>query len=117
MNEEGEEGEGEYPEEIAEENDDQGDWLLNVSSIIYLMEIDVSFVSKLGTLLCCIMIFIFAIWDAVYCSLYGIEVLSTIMADINLLYFISKIRVVNVFLFMGETRRKIVMEKFYLICN
>jgi len=25
LNEEGEDGEGEYPEEIAEENDDQGD--------------------------------------------------------------------------------------------
>lgn len=33
-----EEGEGEYPEEIAEENDDQNDWNLSVSFITILFE-------------------------------------------------------------------------------
>jgi hypothetical protein len=96
LNEEGEDGEGEYPEEIAEENDDQGDWLLNVSSITYhhnfafyiinLMEIDVNFASKIATLLCCLMIYIFTIWDTVYCSVNRIQVVGTIMTNINLLY-------------------------------
>ncbi|CAD8174914.1 unnamed protein product [Paramecium octaurelia] len=74
------------------------------------MEIDVSFVSKLATLLNFILILIFCIWSTVYCIEQDFYKINSIMTNINLM-------TMNFLLLLGETKRLVIVEKFYFASN
>ncbi|CAD8070987.1 unnamed protein product [Paramecium primaurelia] len=74
------------------------------------MEIDVSFVSKLATLLDFILILIFCIWSIIYCIEQDFYIINSIMTNFNLM-------IMNFLLLLGETKRQVMMEKFYFACN
>ncbi|CAD8091805.1 unnamed protein product [Paramecium sonneborni] len=74
------------------------------------MEIDVSFVSKLATMLDFILILIFCIWSIIYCIEQEIYKLNSIMTNINLI-------TMSFLLLLGETKKSIMVEQFYFACN
>ncbi|CAD8131457.1 unnamed protein product [Paramecium pentaurelia] len=74
------------------------------------MEIDVGFVSKLATMLDFILILIFCIWSIIHCLKQEIYNLNSIMTNINLM-------IMDVLLLLGETKRLVMVEKFYFACN
>lgn len=49
------------------------------------MEIDVSFVSKLATLICFVLILAYSIWDTAYSIRNSIHIGNTITTNINLM--------------------------------
>ncbi|CAD8166818.1 unnamed protein product [Paramecium octaurelia] len=74
------------------------------------MEIDVGFVSKLATMLDFILILIFCIWSIILGFKSDNFKLNSIMTNINLM-------IVNAVLLLGETKRVVIVEKFYFACN